>query len=354
MIVANINVDALHQLVTQEPFAVAGKQFGDVGIERLKGILRFIKICARHASVHEGSNITIFTLIQGDPEVDKLRLNHATAFQFGVSALGSINNLLVEIRQDNSAFIWSAAPVEIQPVLQTGIIYKLLQNVETFSINGTELPITKIIEGAISQFWINYFTDLRKALEAYSAFMARTSKCHLLREAWAEENRLWFVPKPEFRLRKALHNYLYSYLRHDDIDLREEQNVDDSHPVDIKIVWRMENRSAIIEVKWVGKSINLATAKITGNYSQKRARVGAKQLAEYLEDHRQEAPTEDTRGYLVIFDCRRKGLKPSVSTVTRDNGFYYDSRELIYDPAYHQVRSDFEQPIRMFLEPRCV
>jgi len=118
-----------------------------------------------------------------------------------------------------------------------------------------------VIEDAVSQFLLNYFKDLRQALLAYRDSMARTSKCHLLREAWADDNRLWFRTKPEYRLRRALHNYLYSYLRHDDIDLREEQNVDDSHPVDIKILWRMENRTAIIEVKWLGKSIDMATGR---------------------------------------------------------------------------------------------
>lgn len=354
MAVTQVNLDTLQLLVTQEPLAVAGKHFGDAGVARMKSILRFLKQCARYATVHEKSDVTVCALMQDDALVDKLRLQHAMAFQFGVTALGSIQNLIVEVREDGSPFVWEQIPAQISTVIQAGIVYRLVQSVETFSVNGASMPVPKVIEDAVSQFWLNYFTDLKKALLAYRNSMAKTSKCHLLREAWAEDNRLWFITKPEYRLRKALHNYLYSYLRHDDIDLREEQNVDESHPVDIKVVWRMENRSAIIEVKWIGKSIDLTAHKVTANYSDARARKGARQLAEYLEAHRQQAAKEDTRGYLVVFDCRRKRLKPATTAMVKAEGLHYHNREITYSPEFHKTRQDFEEPIRMFLEPVCV
>src|SRR5216683_1620914 len=315
MTIAQINLETLQALVMHEPLVLAGKQFGDPGSARMKGILRFLKLCARHATVHERSNVTVFALMQSDPLVESVRSQHATAFQFGTTALGSIQDLAVEIREDGSPFIWQVIPPQITSIIETGIVYRLVQSVETFSISGNTVAVPKVIEDAVSQFLLNYFKDLRQALLAYRDSMARTSKCHLLREAWADDNRLWFRTKPEYRLRKALHNYLYSYLRHDDIDLREEQNVDDSHPVDIKILWRMENRTAIIEVKW----------------------------------HRQQAAKEDTRGYLVAFDCRRKQLKASTKTVARAEGFHYQAREITYRPEFHKRRQDFDEPMRMFL-----
>ncbi len=354
MTVTKVNLETLQALLTNEPLLAAKNQFGEQGVSRLKSILYFLKRCARYATVNEKSNLTVFALMQPDSLVDTLRLNHATAFQYGVTVLGSIHSLSIEIREDGSPFVWQSIPTQIGGVIQTGIVYQLLQSVETFSVNGVAMPVGKVIEDAVSQFCLNYFTDLKEALVAYRDSMARTSKCHLLRQAWAEQDRLWFVNEPEYRLRRALHNYLYSYLRHDDIDLREEQNVDDSHPVDIKIVWRMENRSAIIEVKWIGKSINLATRNITADYGDARARTGADQLAKYLESHRQEAAKEDTRGYLVVFDCRRKLLKPSATAVTKANGLHYQNRDIKYNPKFHKTRQDFEEPIRMFLEPVCV
>lgn len=354
MTVAQINLDRLQALVTHEPLAIAGRQFGDPGSKRLKGILRFLKRCAHHSTVHETSEITVFALMQSDPLVERLRPQHASAFSFGVTVLGSIHRLVVEIRDDDTPFVWNNLPPEVGSAIQTGIVYSLSQSVETFSIKGTSVAVPKVIEDAVSQFLLNHFTDLKRALRAYRDSMARTSKCHLLREAWADDNRLWFDTEPEYRLRKALHNYLYSFLRFDDIDLREEQNVDDSHPVDIKILWRMENRTAIIEVKWIGKSIRLETKKITATYGDARARTGAKQLAGYLEKHRQEAAKEDTRGYLVVFDCRRKRLETSATGIERAEGLYYKDREIRYHPEFHKRRQDFEEPLRMFLEPVCL
>jgi hypothetical protein len=352
--VARIDVDTLHDLVTREPLAVAGKQFGESGSDRVKGILRFLKRCARYATVGETSKVTVFGIMGSDPTVESLRSQHASAFQFGVTVLGSIQDLTVEIREDGSPLVWHRIPPEIVSTIETGIAYRLIQGVETFLVGGATVAVAKVIEDAVSQFLLNYFTDLKDALIAYRDSMARTSKCHLLRMAWADDNRFWFDTEPEYRLRRALHNFLYSYLRFDDIDLREEQNVDDSHPVDIKIVWRMENRTAIIEVKWIGKSIDLSNRRITASYGDARARKGAKQLAKYLEDHRQEAAKEDTRGYLVVFDCRRKKLNMSMTQIDKSNGLYYQTREIRYSPEFNKTRADFEAPIRMFLEPVCL
>src|SRR5579871_1003866 len=332
MATLQVDLDRLHALVMAEPLVIAGKHFGDPGSARIKGILRFIKRCARHATVHEKSNVYIFALMTNDADVDFLRSQHAKAFVSGVSALGSIESLVVEVREDESAFVWDSIPHKLINIIETGISYRLVQSVETFAVNGATVPVFRVVENAVSQFWLNYFTDLREAIVAYRDSMAKTSKCHLIRQAWADKNRLWLDTKPEYRLRRALANYLYSYLRHDEIDLREEQNVDDSHPVDIKIVWRMENRTAIIEVKWIGKSIDVKTGKITANFSEARAREGAKQLAEYLEGHKQQASKEDTRGYLVVFDCRRKGLKPSTIEIDTSNGLHFQTREITFNP----------------------
>ncbi|MBV9657239.1 MAG: hypothetical protein JO295_03920 [Verrucomicrobia bacterium] len=349
-----VDVDLLEGLLTRDPLALAGKKFGDHGTGRVKDILRFLRRCGRHATVAEHTEFTVFTFLHSNAAIDALRQQQASIFNIGVTARGLIDQLVVEIRADGSAFVWASLPGAVETAISGGIVYRLQQAVETFSIGGTIMPVQKVITGAVSQFILNYFTDLREALCAYRDNMARTSKCHLLRQAWADENRLWFVTKPEYRLRQALHNFLCAYLRHDDMDLREEQNVDESHPVDIKIMWRMERRTAIIEVKWIGKSLDSSTRAITADYGDARARKGAKQLVEYLEWHRQGATREDTRGYLVVFDCRRRRTKPSDLTLSRADGFHYERREVDYRPNYHTQRSDFDEPLRMFLEPICV
>lgn len=89
MAILQVDREALEALVVQEPLAVAGKYFGDQGSERMKGILRFLKHCARHATVNDKSDITVFTMMQSDVLVNERRLQNASPFEFGVTARGA-------------------------------------------------------------------------------------------------------------------------------------------------------------------------------------------------------------------------------------------------------------------------
>ena len=82
--------------------------------------------------------------------------------------------------------------------------------------------------------------------------------------------------------------------------------------------------------------------------------LGIGRLGINLADNRQQAAKEDSRGYLVIFDCRRKGLNETDTTLAKADGFHYEKREISFTPTYHKDREDFEEPIRMFLEPVCI
>ena len=84
-----------------------------------------------------------------------------------------------------------------------------------------------------------------------------------------------------------------------------------------------------------------------------RARSGAKQLADYLDSNRVETADRITRGYLVVLDVRRHIGDAPVEGVTEHKGLWYRDREVPYDPEYHRSRYDFEEPIRMFVEPKC-
>ena len=151
-------------------------------------------------------------------------------------------------------------------------------------------------------------------------------------------------------MRDSLTQFLKVCLR-GDVEVRPEQIVDETHPADIKVTWFMSNRLAFIEIKWLGAA--KATAKTLTRYSAARARVGAKQLAEYLDANATQAPTHQTRGFLVVLDGRRANVKTSTRRLTYDNGFKYERKEILYSPRYEKVRNDFEIPIRMFMEPIC-
>jgi hypothetical protein len=119
----------------------------------------------------------------------------------------------------------------------------------------------------------------------------------------------------------------------------------------VKVTWMLTNRLALIEVKWLGKSIS-ASGKTT-MYSQARANSGAKQLASYLARNKQHAPSHITVGYLVIIDGRRRNVNATSRTVGYEDGMYFRHRDLTFTPPLDETRRDFASPIRMFAEPVC-
>jgi hypothetical protein len=155
-------------------------------------------------------------------------------------------------------------------------------------------------------------------------------------------------------MRESLAQHLRSSLRdHGIFEVREEQNVDESHPVDIKVTWSFTNNLALIEIKWLGQSVNAMGDGMGTRYGESRAREGAKQLADYLDGNLQRAPLHQTRGYLIVFDARREGLSFPPSITLAEARAYWD-RDIEYDPRYdvtRMVRNDFAPPLRFYLEP---
>lgn len=150
-------------------------------------------------------------------------------------------------------------------------------------------------------------------------------------------------------MRQSLHQFLRDAFP--DAEVRPEQVVDESHPVDIKVTWADTTHRAIIEIKWVGDSVD-EQGHPTTTYRDARARAGAKQLSDYLDGDAETAARLRTRGYLVVFDARRRGLTAGQSTISAADGLHYRDKEFVYDPEYHTTRSDFALPVRMFAEPR--
>lgn len=195
------------------------------------------------------------------------------------------------------------------------------------------------------------FVELQAALDHYKVHLALRSRCPILRSCWDDHERLVLCNRPESTMRNSLENFLVSTLRgYDAIEIRPEQPVDRSHPVDLKITWSFTNRIAYIEIKWLGDSLNRPGTRLL-QYRDSRARDGAKQLAEYLDLDKPQSPSHVVMGYLVVLDARRRGLKVDDRRITEEQAFYYRNQEIHYDVRYEETRSDFAKPTRMFLEP---
>lgn len=201
------------------------------------------------------------------------------------------------------------------------------------------------------------FWNLEDALRFYSANLARRSTCKILRTVWAPEGdlrHLVLVNRPEKTMRESLAQHLRSSLRDTKlVRVLEEQNVSETEPVDIEISWTLTNQIALIEVKWLGQCLNQEGDGLAGyTYSDRRAREGIGQLAKYLDEMRERTPGHELRGYLVVFDARRAGIKGwEPGPVTTEDAWYYADREIEYDNAI-PARKDFMPPTRLFLEPR--
>ncbi len=260
---------------------------------------------------------------------------------------------VIQVCHGGDLQLWRADGLDTDALARHGLVYVYRTRKDYFRVNGTDQEIPNPDSTYASVFAIPTFRSLNEALECYKWTAVRTSQCEIFSEAWDDSDnidRLFFKNGPEHFMQRSLAQYLSFTLR--GTEVRREQNVDESHPVDIKVTWSFSKKLALIEIKWLGKSRN-DKGNVTKVYSQSRALDGAQQLADYLDDNRVQTPTHETKGYLVIVDGRRRGLSKDSISIDWTNGMYYEEEEIRYDPKHHEIRVDFEEPVRMFVEPKC-
>jgi len=241
--------------------------------------------------------------------------------------------------------------LDLLELSRTGIVYHYDRGLERILVKGEKFQLHNPLSGSPSVFCRPTFTSLMHALNRYRATSALNSSCRILKAVWVNEKERWyFRSKPEATMRSSLTQYLENVLQ--DAEVRAEQNVDESHPVDIKISWMSSGLRAIIEIKWLGDSVDDA-GKPTTTYRDARANDGADQLAKYLDSSRQFGSSVLTRGYLVVYDARRRGLSPAMTSLTHAEGHHYRDLEIEYEPDFSVQRTDFEAPVRFFMNPIC-
>jgi hypothetical protein len=257
--------------------------------------------------------------------------------------------VVLEISSD-SLIAWVGAPEEVSALAPSSLVYEFRER-DVFSIGG-EIHQLDNPTSAPTLFGAPTYFSLEEALEHYERARARYSTCDWLRRMWCDPRRYLLKNQPEGTMRTSLLNHLRSALRN--AEVRPEQNVDESHPVDIRVTWTVPYRIALIEIKWLGASGDKDCSRITTAYAAGRAQEGADQLARYLEDNRQQAPEFVTLGYLVVFDARRGGLKIDPGGVSCTNPAAFRDAGFVLDPRYEEVRDDFRVPRRLYLAPEGV
>jgi hypothetical protein len=183
-----------------------------------------------------------------------------------------------------------------------------------------------------SIFAIPTFKELDESFEVYYQSCAKYSQCYILKQIWEDDTFSSFSNKPENYMQQSLYQYLHTTLRSHTVS--REKNVDDSHPVDIEVIWPTGTTIALIEIKWLG---------ISGNtkYTDSRANTGANQLIEYLDASQRKEPKQCFKGYLVVYDGRRHKTKSD----------HYRAKDICYKQEYLSDKRMVYK--RLYLEQNC-
>ena len=260
------------------------------------------------------------------------------------------NTIVIELKENGDLFVSTNYVLDVEKVRLSSIIYKYGKLTGSEEIFGkAEVKRLRPLPDTDSYFSIQTHKELESALEDYKTKVAMHSECSDLKKIWYDQNKIFFKPRPEHILRDSLTQFLKVRLRNTEV--RPEQIVDKSHPVDIKITWLLVNKLALIEIKWLGKSLYKVGKSFKQIYTRTRALEGATQLVNYLDENLKQSPTRNTKGYLVVFDARRWGCNSNTLTISQANGLKYINEEIKFDPEYHKTRSDFSQPFRFFMQP---
>lgn len=342
-----IDYDALRRIAHDLYVPVIHAKHGDEGTKALRVVLDFLgRFFERiDPELLTGSLIVLHPL----SEFDETLLPKNPRIAKDIPSLVPMLREACVIRiRDRGFQCWSDGDIDLSAISRKAIVYCFAEGGERFIVDGANHQVPEVDTTQASIFSRPTFGNLREALHRYRNRI-RTSSCIIFKTAWEDTNRLFFKSHAEKEMRRSLHQWLSAVVR--DADVRPEQIVDESHPVDIKINWMFTTRLALIEIKWMGKSRK--DGKITADHGDSRANHGAKQLADYLDANRSQSPEHLTRGYLVVVDGRRKGLKSKSASITRKDGLHYDDVEISFGPQYHKERDDFDEPLRLFCEPIC-
>jgi hypothetical protein len=259
-------------------------------------------------------------------------------------------SVVVQLKGDSSLLLWETTIPPDLLAKKDFIFYCYESSSERFHVNGLDIPVRN--ETGCSSIYSLYYFRLAEELRRYSVERILNSSCEIFRTSWIDQRRLFFRAKPEEIMQKSLKEFLSSSMR--GVDVVREYNLGASKPVDIRVYWKDANRAALIEVKWFGKSMN-SDESLATSYSNARANDGSDQVKEYLDLVAQDSPSVIAKGYLVVIDGRRKGLKQDTRKIPEEDGYAYEHSEIEFaaDKSFHLTIHNFENPVRMFARPIC-
>jgi len=342
----------IEEVCKEMHFQMVETVFGSAGVDAAFAVMKTVKSLYRHVEPERiGGRVIVFRTVE-PPGTAPAPPPVEAAANFGGFANLTITDLIVEVASDGRPYSRTLVDRTVENLARTAVVYHWQAGQEEFLAGAQRKAVPRYDLAARSQFAIPTFSNLREALQHYAAENVRESTCYIFKQVWHDDNRLFFRAGPEDTMRQSLIQFLQGRIGGDH-DIWPEQNVNETRPVDIRVKPRFSNnRLMLIEIKWLGCSV-APDGHVTASHKNRRAQEGADQLAQYLDDQRQFAPTSVIQGYYVIIDGRREDLHVGATTICHADGFYYEDRELTFDPPHHEIRRDFDPPYRMFARPIC-
>jgi hypothetical protein len=360
-----INLENVQKIVSMAYLPHATDAFGDAGARSIVLLLDAVKLmfmrCPPESIV---GTVTVLVGMSATPNSPVLGAFGVPTTPAGFEQIGLLlarappgHHCFLEMMPDGTyRYLQSATDIDITAIAADALVYRYHDGVDRILAKGYDDYVVKVSPLALSNFAHPTLKNLEDALEYYSRYILET-RCRILADVWeggVDGPRLVLKNKPEALMRDSLVQALQFLLR--DANARPEHNTDETKPVDVRVEWFGSGASAMIEVKWLGRSTavsrNAASGPTYTEYGPRRAQEGADQLADYLDREARHTSSTTTRGYLAIFDARRKDVKGPADALTSANALHFLNDDLIYNPDHSMSRSDFATPIRFFLNPR--
>ena len=336
----------MRQIVDSLHLSGIERAYGQIGVDSFKRIVEAIsELYQRFDPALRDRQLLVFA--PTDPEaVDVLAGAAILRIESIDHEFASCD--VIQVLDDGRVALFMNSDADAVALSQRGVVYAFHLGREHIYAKGEAFLLVNPLPSLhASVFSRPTYRSLEEALEIYRIRIARETSCIILMGIWDSENRICFKKKPEATMRQSLYQFLSGHLQ--DAEVRPEQNNDESHPVDVKVSWLFSVQRAIIEIKWLGDSRDAGV--ISTSYRPARANEGASQLATYLDQSRTWGSNVKTRGYLVVFDGRRRNVNDATQALSETDGTYYRDQEIVYDPDFAHVRSDFAVPVRFFMNP---
>ncbi|MCA0979291.1 hypothetical protein LCM19_13035 [Qipengyuania flava] len=354
------NPDSVLKLVEDAYVLKVIQAFGSDGSSSLSKLLDAVKLLYRDIAP-EGISASL-TMVSRVTEVEGHEvegLEVLTDIRLVAERMACTSRHVLVTLEPNGRFGFLATADISDAALFTGhaIVYRFQDHDDRIMAGDHDEIVPKVSSVQCSMFAVPTLSGLEDALRQY-ALAARETRCRILDKVWVgggDGPRLVLANKPERIMRDSLEQALSTLLQAN-ANVRPEQNTDERKPVDLRIEWYGSRASALIEIKWIGRAVAKSRSESEEDsyteYSDGRARDGAKQLADYLDREKRRSKDTTLKGYLVVFDARRKNVAGPEDRLSKTDALHFEEREINYDPKLEESRDDFAPPQRFFMTPR--